>query len=74
MIGTIGYVMVAEFSAGLLWFNVMSVILGLGFTFYSGAVDAWLVDALHETGFKGELDHDSHGCGRVALRKRGGIP
>lgn len=33
-----------------------SVFLGLGFTFFSGALEAWLVDALHATNFKGSLD------------------
>lgn len=33
-----------------------SVLLGLGFTFFSGALEAWLVDALHATNFKGTLD------------------
>ncbi len=33
-----------------------SVLLGLGFTFFSGAVEAWLVDALHATGFKGNME------------------
>ena len=33
-----------------------SVLLGLGFTFFSGALEAWLVDALHATNFKGSLD------------------
>src|SRR5436309_1993814 len=35
---------------------VVSLLLGLGFTFFSGAVDAWLVDALGATGFAGSLD------------------
>jgi MFS family permease len=35
---------------------IVSMLLGLGFTFFSGAVEAWLVDALHATGFTGELD------------------
>ncbi|MDQ1703238.1 MAG: hypothetical protein QOF57_2490, partial [Frankiaceae bacterium] len=35
---------------------VASMLLGLGFTFFSGAVEAWLVDALAATGFTGELD------------------
>ena len=56
LLGTLGYVWVAESSGSLMMFNVMSIILGLGYTFYSGAVDAWLVDALTATGFKGELD------------------
>lgn len=33
-----------------------SVLLGLGFTFFSGAVQAWLVDALKSTGFRGQID------------------
>jgi MFS family permease len=33
-----------------------SIFLGLGFTFFSGALEAWLVDALHATNFKGTLD------------------
>jgi MFS family permease len=34
----------------------VSVLLGLGFTFFSGATEAWLVDALHATKFKGNLE------------------
>lgn len=33
-----------------------SVLLGLGFTFFSGALEAWLVDALHATNFTGKLE------------------
>jgi MFS family permease len=33
-----------------------SLLLGLGFTFFSGAIEAWLVDALHATNFKGNLE------------------
>ncbi|OGH08122.1 MAG: MFS transporter [Candidatus Levybacteria bacterium RBG_16_35_11] len=35
---------------------VSSVLIGLGFTFFSGALEAWLVDALKATNFKGNLD------------------
>jgi MFS family permease len=35
---------------------VVSVLLGLGFTFFSGAVDAWLVDALRATEYRGSLE------------------
>lgn len=35
---------------------VVSGLLGLGFTFFSGAVDAWLVDALAASGFIGSLE------------------
>lgn len=56
-LATIGYVLVGQAQAGIVWFAGMSILLGLGFTFYSGAVEAWLVDALDATGFDGELDH-----------------
>ncbi len=32
------------------------MLLGLGFTFFSGATEAWLVDALTATGYDGQLD------------------
>lgn len=35
---------------------VASAVIGLGFTFFSGAVEAWLVDALNFTGYDGPLD------------------
>ena len=35
---------------------IVSVLLGLGFTFFSGAVEAWLVDALTATGYAGSLE------------------
>lgn len=43
---------------------VVSLLLGLGFTFFSGAVEAWLVDALHATGYDGPLE-DVLGRGQV---------
>ncbi len=38
-----------------IWAGV-SILLGLGFTFFSGATEAWLVDALKYTGYKGSLE------------------
>lgn len=55
-VGTLGYVWAASAGAGLLTFCWISVFLGLGYTFYSGAVEAWLVDALNDKGFSGNLD------------------
>jgi MFS family permease len=54
--GTIAYVAIAAADGGLVPFIAASVVLGLGFTFYSGAVEAWLVDALAASGYEGELD------------------
>ncbi|MGW6280179.1 MFS transporter [Kribbella sp. NPDC055071] len=44
---------------------VASALLGLGFTFFSGATEAWLVDGLHATGYRGSLD-DAFAKGQVA--------
>lgn len=54
---TLGYILVAQSGGNLLLFIVVSLFIGLGFTFYSGAVEAWLVDALNATGYMGSLDH-----------------
>ena len=56
MVGTIAYVSIAAMGGGLVPFVVASIVLGLGFSFYSGAVEAWLVDALGATGYEGQLD------------------
>ena len=53
---TLLYLLLAQVGAGVVAFAVVSVLLGLGFTFYSGAVEAWLVDALDATGYSGILD------------------
>jgi MFS family permease len=55
-VGTLAYVAVAAFGGGVVWFSLAGIILGLGYTFYSGAVEAWLVDALRATGHRGPLD------------------
>jgi MFS family permease len=55
-VGTLAYVGVAAIDGGLLLFCLAGVILGLGYTFYSGAVEAWVVDALKATGYEEELD------------------
>jgi MFS family permease len=39
----------------VLWATV-SILIGLGFTFFSGAVEAWLVDALDFAGYQGGLE------------------
>jgi MFS family permease len=55
-VGTLAYVGVAAIGGGVVLFSLAGVILGLGFTFYSGAVEAWVVDALKATGYQRELD------------------
>ncbi|HEX6602242.1 MAG TPA: MFS transporter [Solirubrobacterales bacterium] len=53
---TLLYVLLWEIGAPFWEWAAVSVLLGLGFTFFSDAVEAWLVDALTATGFEGELE------------------
>src|SRR5437667_12417014 len=53
---TLCYVAIARLGWGFWPFAAVSVFLGLGYTFYTGAVDAWLVDALKATGYTGPLE------------------
>jgi MFS family permease len=55
-ISTLLYVWMWYVSAPFWAWALASVLLGLGFTFFSGAVEAWLVDALDFTGFEGALE------------------
>jgi MFS family permease len=50
------YVGLWQIEAPFWQWAIVSLLLGLGFTFFSGAVEAWLVDALTATGFTGELE------------------
>jgi MFS family permease len=56
MASTFLYVLLWQFKAPLWEWAIASMLLGLGFTFFSGAVEAWLVDALTATGYTGELE------------------
>jgi MFS family permease len=53
---TLFYVLLWQVEAPFWQWAVASILLGLGFTFFSGAVEAWLVDALTATGFTGQLE------------------
>jgi len=53
---TILYVGLWEIEAPFWAWAVASMLLGLGFTFFSGAVEAWLVDALTATRFTGTVE------------------
>jgi MFS family permease len=55
-VSTALYVLLWELAAPFWAWAVVSLLLGLGFTFFSGATEAWLVDALDATGFDGVLD------------------
>jgi MFS family permease len=53
---TLAYVSLAQTGGGLIAFSVVSVFMGLGYTFYSGAMEAWLVDGVRALGFDGDMD------------------
>ncbi len=55
-VSTLLYVYLWEVEAAFWAWAIASVLLGLGFTFFSGAVEAWLVDALTATGYDGSLE------------------
>ncbi|MDH3706626.1 MAG: MFS transporter [Acidimicrobiia bacterium] len=54
---TLLYLWAAQAEAGVVVFSLISIVMGLGFTFYSGALEAWLVDALHSVSAGDDLDH-----------------
>ncbi len=56
IVATLGYVASSVFDWGLPGFILFSVLLGFGFTCQTGAVDAWMVDALDATGYSGSKD------------------
>ncbi len=64
--GTLFYWYLWSVGAGFLWFAGATLGFGIAFTFFSGATEAWLVDALNATGFEGELE-DVFASSQVAL-------
>src|SRR5688572_33210753 len=57
-VSTLLYLMMWRISAPFWAWALASALLGLGFTFFSGAVEAWLVDALNFTGFDGKRSEE----------------
>jgi MFS family permease len=55
-VSTLLYVLLWQLGAPFWEWAVASMLLGLGFTFFSGAVEAWLVDALTATGYTGDME------------------
>ena len=56
LLSTLLYLLMWQLHAAFWGWAVSSVLLGLGFTFFSGATEAWLVDALTATGYRGDLE------------------
>lgn len=55
-VATLLYLVMWQIEAPFWGWALSSIVIGLGFTFFSGAVEAWLVDALDEGGFTGDLE------------------
>ena len=56
LVSTLLYLVMWQIHAPLAGWAIASILLGLGFTFFSGATEAWLVDALAFTKFTGNLE------------------
>jgi MFS family permease len=65
LVTTMAYLGLWYVEAGIGWWIISSALIGLGFTFFSGATEAWLVDALEATGFEGNVE-SVFGKGQVA--------
>ena len=55
-ISTLAYLWLWQIKGPMWAWAAVSIVLGLGFTFFSGATEAWLVDGLDANGYKGELE------------------
>lgn len=53
---TLLYLLMWQIEAPFWGWALSSILIGLGFTFFSGAVEAWLVDALTEHDYVGDLE------------------
>jgi MFS family permease len=65
LVTTLAYLGLWYVEAGIGWWILVSALIGLGFTFFSGATEAWLVDALKATGYQGSIE-TVFGKGQIA--------
>ena len=56
LVSTLLYLYMWQTGAAFWGWAIASMFIGLGFTFFSGAVEAWLVDALNFTKYDGDLE------------------
>ncbi|MPZ71677.1 MAG: MFS transporter [Nitriliruptorales bacterium] len=56
LLSTLLYLLMWQVHGPFWGWAISSALIGLGFAFFSGAVEAWLVDALDATGFGGSLE------------------
>src|SRR3954470_15049016 len=53
---TLAYLWLWKIKGPFIGWAIVSMLLGLGFTFFSGATEAWLVDGLKAAGYEGTLE------------------
>ena len=56
LLSTLLYYLMWRVKAPFWGWALSSAFIGLGFTFFSGATEAWLVDSLKHAGYRGNLD------------------
>ena len=56
LVSTLLYLWMWQVQAPFYGWALSSVFLGLGFTFFSGATEAWIVDAMKATGYDGPME------------------
>jgi MFS family permease len=56
LLSTLLYLLIWRVQGPFWGWAIASAVIGLGFSFFSGAVEAWLVDALNATGYDGSLE------------------
>src|SRR5688500_1747685 len=54
---TLAYLLLWNIKGPFWAWAIVSSLLGLGFTFFSGATEAWLVDGLNAVDYEGKLDN-----------------
>jgi predicted MFS family arabinose efflux permease len=65
-VSTLLYLLIWQTGGPFLAWAAVSMVLGLGFTFFSGATEAWLVDGLRATGYESSLE-SAFARGQVAM-------
>jgi len=56
LVGNLLYVWMWYTKAPFWGWGIASLLLGCGYTFFSGALEAWMVDAIKQAGYEGDLD------------------